>query len=60
MIFDLIDKHNAYFFVCGGTSMGADVNKTLEQIVSSHGVADVKEYMNSLKTNGRYVQELWS
>jgi NADPH-ferrihemoprotein reductase len=60
MVFELVDQQNAYFFVCGGTSMGTDVNKALEQIFDSHGVANVKEYMNRLKASGRYVQELWS
>ena len=62
LIYDLIYKKNAYFYVCGGTTMGNDVYKTLEQILMDriNNNEDVTAYLSNMKAKGRYVQELWS
>ena len=61
LIHDLIYNNNAYFYVCGGTTMGNDVYKTLEQILIDRvNNENVTAYLSEMKTNGRYVQELWS
>lgn len=59
----LIDEQGAYFYVCGGTSMGKSVKSTLEQIfVETGGLSaeTARERLQSMQDTKRYVQELWS
>eukprot|EP00944_MAST-04C_sp_MAST-4C-sp1_P014518 g14518.t1 len=60
LIYELVCKRNGYFYVCGATTMGNDVYKTLEKVLVDRGVGDVSTYLSSMKESGRYVQELWS
>lgn len=56
-------KGGAFVYVCGGTRMGTDVQTELTRIAQecgSMGVGESKEFIKSLHSNGRYVQELWS
>ncbi len=57
--------HNdiASIFVCGGVKMGADVDHTLQGIISEHGNMTrdkAKAYLDKMAMSGRFVQELWS
>lgn len=63
--YNLIDKHNAYVYVCGGVKMGHDVTETIKEIIveqasTTMSPSDAAAYVTKLSTNGRYVQELWS
>jgi len=60
---DLIDKKGAYIYVCGGTKMGMDVTETILKIIaekSGAGLIRSKAYVEELRSNSRFVQELWS
>ena len=62
-IWKLVEDQGAYFYVCGGTRMGNDVMKTMEEMARKHGGLsedDAKKYIKNLQANHRYVQELWS
>ncbi|CAK9031031.1 NADPH--cytochrome P450 reductase 3 (CPR) (P450R) [Durusdinium trenchii] len=48
----MIDN-GGYIFVCGATSMGKQVRDELEKILGS------ADYLERLKTEQRYVEELW-
>jgi len=53
----------AYIYVCGATRMGSDVSDAFVSVVEkgmnlSHDKAVA--YVNGMKDNHRYVQELWS
>ena len=53
----------AYIYVCGGTSMGADVMETVISVVEkkksiSRNAAEA--FVKDLQSKGQYVQELWS
>jgi sulfite reductase alpha subunit-like flavoprotein len=45
-------EKGGHFYICGSTSMGADVNKLLKQIVGEDELAN-------LKKTGKLIQELW-
>ena len=49
---DLISNKNAYVFICGGVSMGVDVMKAIEDIIS---LPEVKK----LENEKRIFKELW-
>lgn len=55
-------QRGGYIYVCGGTAMGADINKTLLSIAEKNGLskAEQEAMLSSLKTSGRYIQELWN
>ena len=64
-ICDLIVNNGAHFYVCGGTKMGNQVKKTLENIISSSGNMEAQAataYVKAMQDTvpQRYVQELWS
>jgi len=62
-LFDLIDKQNAYFYVCGGTAMGRSIRETLIALVGEKGglaTDKAQSYFKKLQSDGRYVAELWS
>lgn len=53
----------AYFYVCGGTSMGKDVMQAVEKIAMDQGgmgEEEAKAYVKQMQSSGRYIQELWS
>jgi NADPH-ferrihemoprotein reductase len=59
----LIHDEKASIFVCGAVKMGADVDHTLQDIISEHGGMSrdkAKAYLDKLAVAGRFVQELWS
>jgi NADPH-ferrihemoprotein reductase len=61
--FDLIECKGAYIYVCGGTKMGMDVTETITKIIaeeSGDGLIKAKSYVDDLRADGRFVQELWS
>lgn len=53
----------AFFYVCGDASrMAVDVDRTLTEIVSEHagmGESEAKEYIASLKSQHRYVRDVY-
>ena len=60
---DLIDAGRASVYVCGAVRMGADVDRTLQDIVSSQGnmsAGEARAYLEDMSSSGRFVQELWS
>eukprot|EP00591_Stephanopyxis_turris_P005689 CAMPEP_0195509034 /NCGR_PEP_ID=MMETSP0794_2-20130614/2079_1 /TAXON_ID=515487 /ORGANISM="Stephanopyxis turris, Strain CCMP 815" /LENGTH=704 /DNA_ID=CAMNT_0040636145 /DNA_START=57 /DNA_END=2171 /DNA_ORIENTATION=+ len=59
----MIHEEKASIYVCGGTKMGLDVVQTLTKIVAQVGEKsddDAKAYVDGLRSEGRFVQELWS
>jgi NADPH-ferrihemoprotein reductase len=63
VLWDLVHKKGAYVYVCGGTQMGHDVLKAFEQVAEVQGrlaPSTAVEYIRSLQSDARYVQELWS
>ena len=52
LIYELVCKRNGYFYVCGATTMGNDVYKTLEKVLVDRGVGDVSTYLSSMKESG--------
>eukprot|EP00823_Brevimastigomonas_motovehiculus_P002362 TRINITY_DN1453_c1_g1_i1.p1 TRINITY_DN1453_c1_g1~~TRINITY_DN1453_c1_g1_i1.p1 ORF type:complete len:690 (+),score=240.58 TRINITY_DN1453_c1_g1_i1:44-2113(+) len=63
MIWDLIDKDNAYIYVCGATSMGKSVREAIQALSAKYGKYTDKEwadyFKDILQKHGRYVAELW-
>jgi NADPH-ferrihemoprotein reductase len=60
---NLIDAESASIYVCGGVKMGHDVTEALKVILSTEGrmsLADAKDYLGKLASDGRFVQELWA
>lgn len=60
---DLIDKKNASIYVCGGTKMGADVTDAITKLIADVGgkdMAGAKAYVERLRSESRFVQELWA
>lgn len=49
---DLIEKQNGYFYICGSTSMGKDVQNLLKEILGEDG-------FKKLETEKRLIKELW-
>ena len=59
----LIHDDKASIFVCGAVRMGADVDHTLQDIISAEGGMSrekAKAYLDKMAVAGRFVQELWS
>ncbi|KAL7545177.1 hypothetical protein ACHAWF_008531 [Thalassiosira exigua] len=59
----LIHEDKASIFVCGAVKMGADVDHTLQDIISQQGGMTrekAKAYLDKMAMAGRFVQELWS
>jgi len=59
----LIHDDKASIFVCGAVKMGADVDHTLQDIISEQGGMSrekAKAYLDKMAVAGRFVQELWS
>ena len=59
----LIHDEKASIFVCGAVKMGADVDHTLQGIISEQGGMSrdkAKAYLDKMAVSGRFVQELWS
>ncbi|KAL7527801.1 hypothetical protein ACHAXR_002135 [Thalassiosira sp. AJA248-18] len=59
----LIHDEKASIFVCGAVKMGADVDHTLQDIISLEGGMSrdkAKAYLDKMSVAGRFVQELWS
>lgn len=62
-LWELIDRENAYIYVCGATTMGNDVHKVLHQIIEEFGGKSADEAAATLKAlqdGHRYIQELWA
>lgn len=68
-IYQLMQDRQCYIYVCGGVKMGQDVHETIKDIMISESSNDekttmnentVKEYLNKLSHEHRYVQELWA
>ncbi len=59
----LVDSQKAYIYVCGGVKMGHDVTETLKEILVHQGEMSfdkAKDYLATLASEGRYIQELWA
>lgn len=59
----LIHDEMASIFVCGAVKMGADVDHTLQDIISEQGGMSrekAKAYLDKMAVAGRFIQELWS
>jgi sulfite reductase alpha subunit-like flavoprotein len=59
----MIDAEGGSVYVCGGTAMGADVHNALLRIVGAQAKLDASKtvaYVDKMKAEGRYVQELWA
>ncbi|CAM9868729.1 unnamed protein product [Phaeothamnion confervicola] len=53
----------AHVYVCGGTAMGADVMRQMRAVIAEHGGMDdgaAGRFLEGMREQGRYVQELWS
>jgi len=60
---DLIDRQHASIYVCGGTKMGMDVTDTITKLIAEvggKGMDGAKAYVDALRAEGRFVQELWA
>ncbi len=61
-LFDWLEQ-GAYFYVCGDAFyMAKDVDKTLHQIVATHGElseSDAQDYVEQLKKQKRYVRDVY-
>ena len=63
---ELILRDKAHFFVCGGSSMAADVRLTLVSVLSTYGanfgVASplaAEAYVSEMLKGGRYAEDKW-
>ncbi len=59
----LIHDEMASIYVCGAVKMGADVDHTLQDIISEQAGMSrekAKAYLDKMAVSGRFVQELWS
>ncbi len=62
-VFQDLYEGNGHLYVCGGTSMGADVATMISELCVKRGNMDdagAKAFIATLHQEGRYVQELWS
>lgn len=62
-LWQLVSRCRAHIYVCGGISMGSSVAQTFEQMAQDEGglsTQAAKSLVADLKSNGRYIQELWS
>jgi len=63
LIWNLIDSKNAYLYVCGdGHQMAKDVQEALTSIAIEHGKLgkqQSEDYVHSLQSVGRYLQDVW-
>jgi sulfite reductase (NADPH) flavoprotein alpha-component len=61
-LFDWLNA-GAYLYVCGAKSpMSIDVENTLLNIIQQHGnysLAQADEYLNALKSEGRYLKDVY-
>lgn len=61
VLWDTLEHQTGYFYVCGATTMGKDVHKVLETIISKNNATiPPHDYLDKMHHEGRYVQELWS
>lgn len=61
-IWQLLSQRNAYFYVCGATSMGRDVRDAISSIFVQQGgksAEEAQKLLKQLQGSGRYIQELW-
>jgi len=58
-LWKLISEEKAHVYICGATSMGHDVHKALQDVITSNGESGA-EVLKRMQAEGRYVQELWS
>mmetsp|Transcript_11616 Transcript_11616/g.22904 ORF Transcript_11616/g.22904 Transcript_11616/m.22904 type:complete len:721 (+) Transcript_11616:176-2338(+) len=63
--YTLLKEQGAYVFVCGGVKMGHDVTETLKEILVEESNGSMSQdaaanYLTTLSSEGRFVQELWS
>jgi len=62
-IWDIIDKKNGVFYLCGAAAMGRSVRERLCKIAETKGGLTPEQseaYFKRLLTDGRYIAELWS
>lgn len=63
-MWELLQDRGAYVYVCGGASMGRDVQRAFEDVAVKQGGLSpdaAHEYMATLsKQEHRYIEELWS
>jgi NADPH-ferrihemoprotein reductase len=62
-LWNLIDGQGGYVYVCGGTLMGTDVGHAVVAVIEKYGKKSTQEaekYLSNLKSQCRYVQELWA
>jgi sulfite reductase (NADPH) flavoprotein alpha-component len=53
-------ENGATLYVCGAKKMGEDVEKTIIDLIKKSGAADDAEsYINGLKTEGRYLKDVY-
>jgi len=61
---DLVTKKQARVYLCGdGNTMAKDVQCAIVELLSRYldgGIDHAKSYFESLKTNGRFVMDIWS
>ena len=56
-------QRQGHVYICGGTSMGRDVVRALQEAIAVHGqMSDgaAAAYVKDMQAHGRLVQELWS
>ena len=61
-VWRLLQEHDTYAYVCGGTAMGQDVHAALLNIaqrIGGHSPAEARDLLRELRAAGRYVAELW-
>jgi sulfite reductase alpha subunit-like flavoprotein len=60
----LILKENAIFYVCGdGNKMARDVQNTVQELLQKYAglsADDARQYIEKMKTELRYLQDIWS
>jgi NADPH-ferrihemoprotein reductase len=63
LVWDLLATRRGYLYVCGATRMGHDVAAALEALAQRLGGMDAPaahQWVRTMQTEGRYIQELWS
>ena len=59
----LLHDEKGYLYICGGTTMGRDVVKAVQEMGRAHGKLDAAKaeaFVAAMQAEGRLVQELWS
>ncbi|KAI9287299.1 hypothetical protein BC943DRAFT_358554 [Umbelopsis sp. AD052] len=63
-VWDLIDKQGAYIYVCGDAKhMAKDVQSSFIEFAQTYGGKDAdqaEQYVKSLRSKGRYQEDVWS